>query len=36
LHAVEIICGPDWKQTTLPQFFAQVKKDLAEAKPEAA
>ena len=36
LHTVETICGPDWKQTTLPQFFAQVKKDLTEAKPKAA
>ena len=34
LHAVETICGPEWKQTTLPQFFAQVKKDLTEAKPK--
>jgi hypothetical protein len=29
LHAVEVICGKDWKSSTLPLFFEKVKKDLA-------
>jgi hypothetical protein len=36
LHAVEVICGPEWKPTTLPQFFARLKEDLAQGKPKAA
>jgi hypothetical protein len=26
LHAVEVICGKDWKPSTLPRFFEKVKK----------
>jgi hypothetical protein len=33
LHAVESICGDEWETKTLPGFFAQVKSDLARAKP---
>jgi hypothetical protein len=33
LHAVESICGQEWKPKTLPEFFDQVKGDLARAKP---
>jgi len=29
LHAVEVICGKNWKPSTLPLFFEKVKKDLA-------
>ena len=32
LYAVEVICGKDWKPSTLPRFFEKVKKDLAAAK----
>ena len=32
LHAVEVICGKDWKPTTLPLFFEKVKKDLVATK----
>ena len=33
LHAVEAICGKDWKPKALPLFFKQVKRDLAVSKP---
>ncbi len=36
LHAIEVICGPDWKPATLPEFFARVKKDLSQATSNAA
>jgi hypothetical protein len=29
-HAVETICGKDWKPKELPRFFEQVKRDLAQ------
>jgi hypothetical protein len=32
-HAVEAICGKDWKPKVLPLFFEQVKRDLAVSKP---
>ena len=32
-HAVEAICGKDWKPKVLPLFFKQVKRDLAVSKP---
>jgi hypothetical protein len=32
LHAVETICGEDWKPKTLPLFFDQIKGDLAAKK----
>ena len=33
LHALETICGPAWKDATLPEFFEKVRADL-EAKPK--
>jgi hypothetical protein len=33
LHAVESICGQEWEPKTLPEFFDQVKDDLARARP---
>jgi hypothetical protein len=35
LHAVEAICGKDWKPKELPLFFEQVKRDLAVSRPGA-
>jgi hypothetical protein len=32
-HAVEAICGKDWKPKVLSLFFEQVKRDLAVSKP---
>ncbi len=32
LHAVEVICGKDWKPVALPLFFEKVKKDLTATK----
>lgn len=32
MHAVEVICGKDWKPSTLPLFFEKVKKDLVITK----
>jgi hypothetical protein len=36
LHAVEAICGEKWKSKTLPDFFAQVKEDLAARASKTA
>ena len=33
-HAVEVICGKDWKPKVLPLFFEQVKRDLAASKSQ--
>ena len=35
LHAMESICGANWEAKSLPQFFAQVKDELAAAKRTA-
>jgi hypothetical protein len=36
MHAIESICGQDWKEKTLPEFFAQVKEGLETGKTRAA
>jgi hypothetical protein len=36
LHAIEAICGKDWKPKSLPLFFAQVKENLEPGKSRDA
>jgi hypothetical protein len=36
IHAIESICGKNWKEMSLPQFFAKVRADLSQTAARSA